>query len=155
VVVTWTRYAIPGWGLGQVASCAGRLVAHALPRPGEGRPRGYDPLVERIAAYFGGELVEFDDVRLHDPGRSAFERDVVAALRRIPFGETVTYGELAALAGHPGAQRAAGSVCARNRFGLVVPCHRVVAADGPGRYGTLGREYKLRLLRLERAAPPG
>jgi methylated-DNA-[protein]-cysteine S-methyltransferase len=75
----------------------------------------------------------------------------VDALRAVPYGETVTYGELAALAGHPGAQRAAGTVCARNRFFLFVPCHRVVGAESLGSYGSLGVGYKRRLLELEGA----
>jgi len=79
-----------------------------------------------------------------------FQRRVVEAMRAIPYGETATYGEIAALAGHPNAQRAVGSVCAGNRFALLVPCHRVVAADGLGSYGSLGPEYKRRLLELER-----
>jgi methylated-DNA-[protein]-cysteine S-methyltransferase len=74
---------------------------------------------------------------------------VVEALRGIGWGEVVTYGELAAVAGYPNAQRAAGSVCAHNRFALVVPCHRVVAASGIGRYGSNGVDYKRRLLELE------
>ena len=74
------------------------------------------------------------------------------ALRELPYGETVTYGELAALAGHPNAQRAVGTFCAENRFAIVVPCHRVVAAGGIGSYGSLGVAYKQRLLELERAA---
>ena len=69
----------------------------------------------------------------------------------MPYGETVTYGELAALAGRPTAARAAGTFCARNRFAVVVPCHRVVAAGGLGGYGSLGLEYKRRLLDVERA----
>jgi len=73
-------------------------------------------------------------------------------LRRVPRGEVVTYGELAALAGRPRAPRAAGTFCARNRFSLVVPCHRVVGADGIGFYGSLGVEYKRRLLELEGVA---
>ena len=73
-------------------------------------------------------------------------------MREIPYGETATYGEVAALAGHLNAQRAVGSVCAQNRFGLVVPCHRVVAADGLGSYGSLGLGYKRRLLELEGVA---
>ena len=64
----------------------------------------------------------------------------------------MTYGELAALSGHPGAARAAGSFCATNRFGIVVPCHRVVGADGLGGYGSLGLDYKRRLLALEGVA---
>jgi len=55
------------------------------------------------------------------------------------------------LAGFPNAQRAAGTYCARNRFAILVPCHRVVAADGLGSYGSLGPAYKRRLLELERA----
>ena len=70
-------------------------------------------------------------------------------MRSVPYGETATYGEIAALSGHLNAQRAVGSVCAANRFALVVPCHRVVAADGLGSYGSLGPGYKRRLLELE------
>ena len=70
-------------------------------------------------------------------------------LRHVPRGEVVTYGELAALAGAPRAARAAGGFCARNRLGLFVPCHRVVAAGGLGSYGSHGLEYKRRLLALE------
>jgi methylated-DNA-[protein]-cysteine S-methyltransferase len=69
----------------------------------------------------------------------------------VPHGETVTYGELAALAGHPNAQRAAGTFCANNRYPLILPCHRVVAAAGLGSYGSLGVEMKRRLLELEDA----
>jgi methylated-DNA-[protein]-cysteine S-methyltransferase len=69
-------------------------------------------------------------------------------------GETITYGELAALAGRPNAARAAGTFCAQNRFGLIVPCHRVVSAAGLGSYGSLGLQYKRRLLALEGAHVP-
>jgi methylated-DNA-[protein]-cysteine S-methyltransferase len=78
-----------------------------------------------------------------------FQRAVTDALRAVPRGEVVTYGELAALAGRPNAQRAVGTYCAHNRFGLVVPCHRVVAAAGIGSYGETGVAYKRRLLELE------
>ena len=80
-----------------------------------------------------------------------FLSDCAAALRAVPGGEVVTYGELAALAGAPGAARAAGSFCARNRLGLFVPCHRVVSASGLGSYGSFGVAYKRRLLELEGA----
>ena len=147
--VTRIRYAIPGWGVGELAFFDGRLVEHSLPRPGRSDASGPHPLVERIASYFRGEQVDFADVQLFPFERTRFEEAALEALRRIPYGDTVTYGELAALAGHPGAARAVGSFCARNAYGLVVPCHRVVAASGPGSYGSLGRAYKLRLLRLE------
>ena len=82
---------------------------------------------------------------------SPFFTRCAEALRAVPRGEVVTYGELAALAGAPGAARAAGTFCARNRLGLFVPCHRVVAAGGLGSYGSLGLAYKRRLLELEGA----
>ena len=106
-------------------------------------------LAERLRSYFGGGRDSFADVAIDLEGYTDFQRAVVETLRGVPFGEVVTYGELAALAGYPNAQRAAGSVCAHNRFPLVVPCHRVVAASGIGRYGASGVEYKRRLLELE------
>lgn len=107
-------------------------------------------LVQLIRRYFAGDRVDFARVRLHVDRCTSFQRRVATALRGVPYGETVTYGELAALAGHPGAQRAVGTFCARNRFPLLLPCHRVVSADGVGPYGSLGSEYKRRLLALER-----
>lgn len=109
-------------------------------------------LAERLRDYFGGKRDEFDDVEIDLEGSTQFQRSITAALRAVPYGETVTYGELAALAGHPGAQRAAGTFCAHNRFAVVVPCHRVVASDGIGSYGSLGVAYKRRLLALEHVA---
>src|SRR5439155_18203586 len=106
-------------------------------------------LAVRLARYFASGEGDFRDVELDLDGASEFERAVTDALRRVPSAETVTYGELAALAGHPNAYRAAGTFCARNRFAIVVPCHRVVAAGSLGSYGSLGIEYKRRLLELE------
>ena len=71
----------------------------------------------------------------------------------MPRGEIVTYGELAALAGRPGAARAAGTFCAQNRFADLVPCHRVVAAAGLGATARSALEYKRRLLALEGPCP--
>jgi methylated-DNA-[protein]-cysteine S-methyltransferase len=147
-------YEVPGWGVGEVWFRDGVLVNHELPTPRRRAPRRagrVPPLRHRLVAYFSGEPVTFDDVELDLDGCTPFHRAIVDALRVIPWGETVTYGELAALAGHPNAYRAAGSVCARNRFPLVVPCHRVVAAGSLGRYGSLGLSYKRRLLALEGA----
>ena len=126
-----------------------RLLHHELPRPGVGGMMGSHGLARRITDYFAGERDDFLDVELDLDGASLFERALTEALRRVPRGETVTYGELAALAGRPNAQRAAGTFCARNRFCIVVPCHRVISAGGIGSYGSLGVEYKRRLLELE------
>jgi methylated-DNA-[protein]-cysteine S-methyltransferase len=109
-------------------------------------------LVLRLRRFFAGEAVELRDVALDLDGMSEFQRSLLAALQDIPRGEVVTYGELAALAGRPGAARAAGTFCAGNRFPVFVPCHRVVAAGGIGGYGSLGEEYKRRLLALEDVA---
>jgi methylated-DNA-[protein]-cysteine S-methyltransferase len=108
-----------------------------------------EKLIDSFKEYFAGEQVSFDHVPLELDGWTSFQLDVVQALRRVPYGDAVSYSELARLAGHPRAQRAAGTFCAHNRFGLVVPCHRVVAADGLGSYGSLGLDYKRRLLALE------
>jgi len=145
-------YEVPGWGVGELYVDGDRLLYHELPaaRP-TGAARGEHPLAERFRRYFGGERMGFDDVEVDLAGATPFQAAVAKALRRIPYGETVTYGELAALAGYPNAQRAAGSFCAANRFALVVPCHRVVSAGGFGSYGSLGSPYKRRLLELEHA----
>jgi len=106
-------------------------------------------LVRDLRRYFDGEDVALERVPVDLEYETPFLERCALALRGVPRGEVVTYGELAALAGAPGAARAAGSFCARNRLGLFVPCHRVVAADGLGSYGSLGVAYKRRLLALE------
>jgi methylated-DNA-[protein]-cysteine S-methyltransferase len=150
-------YEAPGWGVGELWFDAGQVVNHELPKAAMARCQASvsveNGLIARIQAYFCGERVAFDDVELDLTWTTPFQRAVADALRRIPYGEIVTYGELAALAGHPNAQRAAGTFCAGNRFPLFVPCHRVVAADGLGSYGSLGVEYKRRLLALEGHGP--
>jgi methylated-DNA-[protein]-cysteine S-methyltransferase len=158
-LVRYVRYAADGWGEGELVFDGELLVHSDLPRTRGDRHRGHSPpgdcpqrLAERLRDYFAGERDSFADVQIELESATDFQRAVTAALRAVPYGETVTYGELAALAGHPGAQRAVGTFCAHNRFGVVVPCHRVVAADGLGSYGSLGVSYKRRLLELEHAA---
>ena len=145
------RYEADGWGVGELWLDGETLLWHELPS-GKGTRIGANPsnqLATRLRSYFGGTCESFGEVELDLDGLTAFQLAVVETLRSVPWGEVVTYGELAALAGYPNAQRAVGSVCAHNRFPLVVPCHRVVAAEGIGRYGLGGVEYKRRLLELE------
>jgi methylated-DNA-[protein]-cysteine S-methyltransferase len=147
-MVEHVKYEVDGWGVGELVLDDGAVAWHEPPaRPGS--VTGEHPLVERVRAYLGGSRDAFEDVELDLDWCTPFQLAVVDALRSIPYGETATYGEAAALAGHPNAQRAVGSVCAANRFALFVPCHRVVAADGLGSYGSLGTAYKRRLLELE------
>jgi methylated-DNA-[protein]-cysteine S-methyltransferase len=145
-------YTSEGWGVGEVVLEDEVLLWHELPRPGVTAGGEAHPLAERFVRFFAGERDRFLDVEIDLDEATPFQRAVAGALRRIPYGEVVTYGELAALAGHPGAHRAVGSFCAHNRFAIVVPCHRVVAADGVGPYGSLGTDYKRRLLALEGAS---
>ena len=145
-------YVAEGWGVGELVFDGDTLVHSAAPTPGTTVSPGEDRLGGRLAAYFAGHRDDFLDVELDLDGFTPFQRQLCEALRSVPLGETVTYGELAALAGRPNAPRAAGSFCAENRFAIVVPCHRVVAATGIGSYGSTGVEYKRRLLELEGAA---
>lgn len=146
--MTRVAYEIDGWGVGELWAEDGRLLQLEHPTPG-GRAEGEHPLVPRLQAYFAGQRDTFADVPVESSWWTPFQHALADALRRVPWGEVVTYGELAALAGRPGAARAAGGFCASNRFGIVIPCHRVVAAAGIGGYGSLGLGYKRRLLALE------
>ncbi|ELP65294.1 methylated-DNA--[protein]-cysteine S-methyltransferase [Streptomyces turgidiscabies] len=104
--------------------------------------------VEQLNAYFQGELKEFT-IELRLAG-SDFQRSVWEQLCRIPYGETRSYGELADALGNPKASRAVGLANGRNPVGIIVPCHRVVGADGSlTGYGG-GLERKQRLLDFER-----
>jgi methylated-DNA-[protein]-cysteine S-methyltransferase len=157
VRVERTCYQVPGWGAGELWTAKGVVLAHEFDFghvSGSGAEAVADhsrasELVARVRAFLAGEDVEFGDVLLDLGSCTDFQRAALTALRSVPRGEVVTYGELAALAGHPGAHRAAGTFCARNRFLLFVPCHRVVAAGSIGGYGSAGLGVKRRLLALE------
>ncbi|MFG2637658.1 methylated-DNA--[protein]-cysteine S-methyltransferase [Streptomyces sp. NPDC048362] len=125
---------------------------HRPPEESFGQPaaglRCFAETREQLSAYFAGELTEFT-VRLAPRG-TPFQRGVWAQLSRIPYGETRTYGELAGILGSPHASRAVGLANGRNPIGIIVPCHRVIGADGSltGYGGGLNR--KRRLLDFER-----
>lgn len=144
------RYEAPAFGVGEVwLDEAGHVLHSELPRPGR-EPIGLahrHALVRRLRAFFAGRDERFDGVEL--VGASGFHAACTEALRSVGRGQVVTYGELAALAGAPGAARAAGTFCARCDLSPFVPTHRVVAAGGIGRFGDLGIDYKRRLLELE------
>ena len=156
-----TRYSVAGWGEGELWTGEDVVLAHAFRFAVAGSANGVvtgsagrfaGELVARLRSFLGGGEVAFSDVSLDLDSATPFQKAVVESLRAVPAGEVVTYGELAAIAGYPGAQRAVGTLCARNRFMFLVPCHRVVAADGIGRYGSSGVAVKRRLLALEGVA---
>ena len=202
VHVTRHRYAVDGWGIGEVVVSEGTVLLHELPgsvpsgalattgraasgrpaTPGPPAPRG-DPrapevtladdlprvcadfmpkaggvadvateLSVRVREHLSGHATRYDDLPLDLSWCTEFQSELARTLRAVPWGEVVSYGELAALAGRPGAARAAGTFCAQNRFALVVPCHRVVGATGIGGYGSSGVALKRRLLALEGVA---
>lgn len=112
------------------------------------------PAVAELEAYFAGRLRAFS-LPLDLRRAGAFDAAVWTAARQIPYGETVSYGELAAMAGYPRAARAAGNAIARCPFSPVVPCHRVIHADGSiGGWGS-DTWVKRWLLDLERGVSIG
>ncbi|MET0767393.1 MAG: methylated-DNA--[protein]-cysteine S-methyltransferase [Aeromicrobium sp.] len=125
-------------------------------RFGPDSPRGSriaDPLLDRAEAqlgeYFAGERTQFD-LPLASEG-SEFQKKVWAELQRIPFGETASYGDIARRLGYePGISRAVGAANGANPIAIVVPCHRVIGADGSLTGYAGGIERKKVLLDLER-----
>lgn len=112
----------------------------------------WDPLLrQRLEDFAIGGDVDFRDVALHLPRLTSFQTKVLRATRRIPFGETRTYGEVAKQVGSDRAARAVGSVMAANRFPIIVPCHRVVGAGGKltGFSAPTGVSLKERMLAME------
>jgi methylated-DNA-[protein]-cysteine S-methyltransferase len=125
-------------------------------RWGDGAGANGSPLLQeaarQLAGYFAGELTEFD-LSLAPDG-SPFEQRVWAAMQTIPYGETRSYGDLAAMIGS--APRAVGGACGRNPIPIVIPCHRVLAKTGLGGYsGDGGLATKQRLLQLEQTRALG
>jgi methylated-DNA-[protein]-cysteine S-methyltransferase len=108
-------------------------------------------LRRRLEKYALGTRDDFTDVDLELPTTTDFQRRVLKATRRIGYGKTLTYGQLAAKAGFPRAARGVGTVMSSNCFPIVIPCHRVVAAGGkPGGYSSpQGVSLKLQLLEME------
>ncbi len=107
-----------------------------------------DEAQRQLAQYFAGERKAFD-LPLEQNG-TAFERAVWARLNEIPFGETQTYGQIAAALGKPKASRAVGGACSRNPLLIVVPCHRVIAGTGKLAGFAAGVAVKRALLEHER-----
>jgi methylated-DNA-[protein]-cysteine S-methyltransferase len=140
----------------EVRRAAGRRLAE-MGSATELVDRDWHPVLRRrLERYSVGERCDFSDVRLAPSRGTDFQQRVVRIVRRIPYGKTLSYGCLAEKAGFPRAARAVGTVMKSNRFPIVVPCHRVVAAGGKtgGYTSPQGVSLKLRLLALESAGEP-
>lgn len=152
----FTRFASP---MGEILMEAdeqqqvSRLVVAADDEPDPAEARRDDAALaaarEQVEGYLAGRRRSFS-LSLA-PGGSDFQRDVWSALLRIPYGETRTYGELAHRLGHEGAARAVSAAALANPVPLLIPCHRVVAAEGLGSYSG-GQALKDSLLSMEHSA---
>ena len=129
-----------------------RRICRQFPEAVEDR-RLMPELAEALRCFFAGEMVEFA-VPIDWGGYTDFQVAVWHACRRIPYGQTRSYGSLAAHVGAPRAARAVGTVMKRNPCPIIVPCHRVIASDGTlgGYSGSGGVDLKRRLLMMEAEA---
>ena len=111
----------------------------------------FSVLKKGINDYYKGLPVDFGDVEVYLDGLSEFQRNALRALQRITYGDIVSYSQLAKLAGNPKAARAIGTVMAQNPLPLIIPCHRVIKADGSlGLFSAAGgTDTKKRMLDLE------
>lgn len=110
-------------------------------------------IFQAILRYFGGEVIDFSDYNVDLSDLTEFQRNVLEEVRKIPYGETATYQELACRIGREGAARAVGTAVARNPYPVIIPCHRVVSSTGIGGFcgETCGEkvELKRRMLEME------
>lgn len=131
----WRRRRAPGAVTARPDACVSRVIDSAI-------------------RYFSGEVIDFSDTMVDLRGQSEFSAKIYSALRKVPYGKTTTYGELARGAGAgPERSREVGVAMATNPVPLIIPCHRVLAAGGRlgGFSAPGGAESKLKMLRLEGA----
>ena len=153
--VAWGRGGIVGVHLPAADGAATRArVARKHPEAEETlAPPGVQLAIDDMVRLLAGERIDLSRIALDMDDVPEFHRRVYVVARTIPPGATMTYGEVAAHLGEPGSSRAVGRALAQNPFAIVVPCHRVLAADGrPGGFSAAGGiSTKLRLLTIERA----
>lgn len=147
-------------GLMRLEEEAGALIRITLPAEEDGACSAATPLLQQacrqMTEYFAGQREKME-LPFRITGRSAFQCTVLETLhRQVPFGSTISYGLLAELAGYPRAARAVGTAMNKNPLCILIPCHRVLPADGSlGSYGAAdGAASKAWLLALEGVHPP-
>lgn len=114
----------------------------------------FPQLRERLQDYLQGAVVDFQDINIHLPHLTTFQSRVIRELKKVGYGKSITYGELAKKAGAPRAARAVGTVMSSNRIPILIPCHRVIASGGKlgGFSAPQGTSLKQHLLDLEAEA---
>jgi methylated-DNA-[protein]-cysteine S-methyltransferase len=142
-----TRLLLPQ---GETAAIERRL-ARSCERESGAPPPAIVDAMDQVRRYGAGERIDFRDVTVDLAGADEFRLKVYAALRRLGFGETTTYGELARTIGAPDAAREVGQALGRNPVPVIIPCHRILAAGGRigGFSAPGGSATKERLLALE------
>ena len=152
--IAWSERGIVGLQLPEASGVARGELLSRFPEAVESEPPpSVHAVMEAVRALLAGGDPDLGAVPLDWSGVGDFERAVYEATRAIPRGSTRTYGEIAAAVGDPGAARAVGQALGRNPYPVVIPCHRVLAADGrPGGFSAPGGvRTKLRMLAIEGA----
>ena len=155
--IAWTAKGICGHQLPEKDAQAteARLNSHFPTAKACKPPEEIVMLTRRLRRHLEGSVQDFSNVRLDLTGVPPFHTKIYQALQKIPTGQTVSYNDLAALAGSPGAARAVGQAMAKNPISVIVPCHRVLSASGDiggfTAYG--GLDTKRQLLQYESALP--
>ncbi len=151
-LLVWSETGVARFELPDPTGAAITARGEAIAKPG--KPSGFAAeAVRRIRAYFDGHAVELDGLPLDLGAAAPFARRVYEETRRVARGQVSTYGEIAERIGSPGAARSVGGALAHNPIGLIVPCHRILAAGGKvgGFSAAGGVPLKRRMLALEGA----
>lgn len=156
--IAWGPHGITGVQLPEADAAATRARMHSrFPGVAESAPPGHvRQAIDKLTAMLGGQPVvpaDLSDIALDMSAIAPFHQRVYAVARRMLPGETMGYGDMARMLGAPGAARAVGQALAHNPFAPIVPCHRILAADGrAGGFSAAGGvRTKLRLLEIEHA----
>ncbi len=156
--LVWRGGLVIGAALPEASDERARLfLARRFPAAVEADPPPFAAeAIARIASLMAGGKTDLSDIRV-DPEGSSFDRNVWQAARRIPCGEVRSYGDIAREIGAPGAAQAVGIALGRNPVPIIIPCHRVLAADGGsgGFSAPGGVATKFRILEMEGAKRPG
>lgn len=155
--IAWTAKGICGHQLPEQDTQAteARLKSHFPTAVASKPPEEIVMLTRRLRRHLEGNVQDFSNVRLDLTGVPPFHTKIYQALQKIPVGKTISYNDLATMAGSPGAARAVGQAMAKNPISVIVPCHRVLTASGSiggfTAYG--GSDTKRQLLQYESALP--